>query len=100
MSNLIAPFHIAIADAQIEDLRRRLQATRWPDKETPDDWSQGIPLAYVQEICRYWERDYDWRARETRLNRFAQFRTTIDGVGIHFIHARSPHANALPLIVT
>ena len=92
MSDAITPFRIAIDQAQLDDLKRRLAATRWPDKETPDDWSQGIPLAYVQELCDYWEKDYDWRAREARLNRFPQFRTTIDGLGIHFIHVRSPHA--------
>ena len=100
MSDAITPFKIAIDDAQLDDLKRRLAATRWPDKETPNDWSQGIPLAYVQDLCSYWEKDYDWRAREALLNRFPQFRTTIDGVGIHFIHVRSPHANALPLVMT
>ncbi len=100
MSEAITPFKIAIDDAQLVDLKRRLAATRWPDKETPDDWSQGIPLAYVKELCSYWEKDYDWRAREKLLNRFPQFRTTIDGVGIHFIHVRSPHADALPLVMT
>ena len=100
MSDAITPFKIAIDNAQIDDLKRRLRATRWPDKETPADWSQGIPLAYVQDVCRYWEKDYDWRAREALLNRFPQFRTTIDGFGIHFIHVRSPHANALPLVMT
>jgi len=100
MSDAITPFQIAIDDAQLVDLKRRLAATRWPDKETPSDWSQGIPLSYVKELCNYWEKDYDWRAREELLNRFPQFRTTIDGVGIHFIHVRSPHANALPLVMT
>ena len=100
MSDAITPFKIAIDAAQLDDLKRRLRATRWPDKETPSDWSQGIPLAYVQDLCRYWEQDYDWRAREALLNRFPQFRTTIDGIGIHFIHVRSPHANALPLVMT
>ena len=100
MSDAITSFKIAIDDAQLVDLKRRLAATRWPDKETPTDWSQGIPLAYVQDVCRYWEKDYDWRAREKLLNRFPQFRTTIDGVGVHFIHVRSPHANALPLVMT
>ncbi len=100
MSEAITPFKIAIDQTQLDDLKRRLAATRWPDKETPNDWSQGIPLSYVKELCNYWEKDYDWRARETLLNRFPQFRTTIDGVGIHFIHVRSPHANALPLVMT
>jgi len=100
MSDAVTPFKIAISDAELNDLKRRLQATRWPDKETPDDWSQGIPLQYVQDVCRYWADGYDWRAREARLNRFPQFRTTIDGVGFHFVHVRSPHANALPLVMT
>ncbi len=96
----IEPFRIAATDAQLDDLRRRLANTRWPERECVDDWTQGIPLAYVQELCRYWLEKYDWRAREARLNRFAQFRTTIDGLGIHFVHARSPHPNAMPLVIT
>jgi pimeloyl-ACP methyl ester carboxylesterase len=100
MSTAIEPFRIAAEDAALEDLRRRLRATRWPDRETVDDWSQGIPLAYVQDVCAYWADKYDWRARETRLNRFAQFRTPIDGLGLHFVHVRSPHADALPLVIT
>jgi pimeloyl-ACP methyl ester carboxylesterase len=100
MSTAIEPFRIAAEDAALEDLRRRLRATRWPERETVDDWSQGIPLAYVQDVCAYWADKYDWRARETRLNRFAQFRTPIDGLGLHFVHVRSPHADALPLVIT
>jgi epoxide hydrolase len=100
MSDAITPFKIAISDSQLVDLKRRLEATRFPDKETPDDWSQGIPLAYVQDVVRYWANDYDWRKREALLNRFPQFKTTIDGVGIHFIHVRSSHADALPLVMT
>jgi pimeloyl-ACP methyl ester carboxylesterase len=96
----VAPFRIAASDADLDDLRRRLRATRWPEREVVDDWSQGIPLAYVQEVCAYWAEKYDWRAREERLNRWPQFRTQIDGTGIHFVHARSPHANALPLVMT
>ena len=100
MSDAITPFKIAIPDEQLDDLKRRLQATRFPDAETPDDWSQGIPLDYVKDVVHYWANDYDWRKRETLLNRFPQFKTTIDGVGIHFIHVRSPHANAMPLVMT
>jgi pimeloyl-ACP methyl ester carboxylesterase len=100
MTNSIQPFRIAADDSALEDLRRRLRATRWPERETVDDWSQGIPLAYVQDVCSYWAEKYDWRARETRLNRFAQFRTQIDGLGIHFVHVRSPHEDALPLVIT
>jgi pimeloyl-ACP methyl ester carboxylesterase len=100
MSNNIEPFRIAATDAQLDDLKRRLRETRWPERECVDDWSQGLPLAYAQEVARYWLEKYDWRAREVRLNRFAQFRTTIDGLGIHFVHVRSPHADALPLVMT
>lgn len=100
MTDSISPFKIAIGDAQLDDLKRRLRATRWPDKETPGDWSQGIPLQYMQEVVAYWAETYDWRAREASLNRFEQFRTTIDGLGIHFIHHRSPHPGALPLLMT
>ncbi len=96
----IQPFQIAATDEQLDDLRRRLQHTRWPEAETPDDWSQGIPLAYTQEVCAYWAEKYDWRAREASLNRFDQFRTEVDGLGIHFIHVRSPHEDALPLVIT
>jgi epoxide hydrolase len=100
VSEAIQPFRIAASDAEIDDLRRRLRATRWPDREAVDDWSQGIPLGYVQDVCAYWAEKYDWRAREERINRFAQFRTELDGLGIHFLHVRSRHADALPLVVT
>lgn len=105
MPETITSFQIAIADADLADLRERLSRTRWPDRETVDDWTQGIPLSYVQEVCEYWRTTYDWRAREVRLNDFPQFRTTLSGggnepLGIHFIHARSPEPNAFPLVVT
>jgi pimeloyl-ACP methyl ester carboxylesterase len=100
MTTAIEPFRIEATQEQLDDLRRRLRATRWPDRETVDDWSQGIPLAYVQDVCAYWADKYEWRAREARLNRFPQFRTPIDGVGIHFLHVPSPHADALPLVIT
>ena len=100
MSADIQSFRIETSDAELDDLKRRLAATRWPEAETVDDWSQGIPLAYLQEVCAYWGEKYDWRAREARLNEFAQYRTEIDGLGIHFIHVRSPEANALPLVIT
>ena len=90
MAGDVTPFRIEATDAELEDLRRRLRATRWPDPESVDDWSQGIPLAYVQEVCAYWAEKYDWRASEARLNRFSQFRTELDGCGIHFVHVRSP----------
>jgi pimeloyl-ACP methyl ester carboxylesterase len=100
MSDAIEPFRITASEYALEDLRKRLARTRWPDRETVADWSQGIPLAYVQELCRYWQTGYDWRTREAWLNRLPQFRTVVDGLGIHFIHARSPHENARPLVMT
>ena len=100
MSNDIQPFRIAATDSQLDDLKRRLRETRWPERECVADWSQGLPLAYAQEVAAYWLEKYDWRAREARLNRFAQFKTTIDGLGIHFVHVRSPHIDALPLVMT
>jgi pimeloyl-ACP methyl ester carboxylesterase len=99
-SERIEPFRISASDAQLDDLRRRLRATRFPERECVDDWSQGIPLAYLRDVCEYWADVYDWRVREARLNRFAQFKTTIDGLSIHFVHVRSPHAGALPLVMT
>ena len=96
----ITPFEIAISDAQIADLQQRLALTRWPDAETVDDWSQGIPLAYVREVADYWAKEYDWRAREAKLNRFPQFKTKLSGLDIHFIHVRSPEPEATPLVMT
>jgi pimeloyl-ACP methyl ester carboxylesterase len=100
MAAEIVPFRVHVEDAQIEDLRTRLARTRWPERETVEDWSQGIPLAYVQELCGYWQREYDMRRVENRLNAHPQFRTTIDGVGVHFLHVRSRHEGALPLVMT
>ena len=96
----IRPFAIQASDEALEDLTRRLAATRWPDAETPDDWSQGIPLAYMQDIVKYWHDKYDWRSREALLNKWDGFKTDIDGLGIHFIHVRSSNENALPLVIT
>ncbi|WP_422002137.1 epoxide hydrolase family protein [Reyranella sp.] len=98
--NDIRPFRIAVADEVLDDLRTRLRRTRWPERETVADWSQGAPLAWIQEVCRHWAEQYDWRRREAELNRFAQFVTPIDGLDIHFIHARSPHPGAMPLLIT
>jgi pimeloyl-ACP methyl ester carboxylesterase len=100
MSDEVTPFRIEIPDADLRDLRERLERTRWPEAETVEDWSQGVPLAYLRDVCRYWADGYDWRATEARLNALPQFRTEIDGLGIHFIHVRSPHPEALPLILT
>ena len=96
----ISPFVIAVPDTVLDDLRQRLHNTRWPEAELVDDWSQGIPLAYLKEVCEYWAQTYDWRAREAALNRFDQFITAIDGLDIHFVHQRSPHPDALPLLIT
>jgi pimeloyl-ACP methyl ester carboxylesterase len=100
MSDDVTPFRIEIPEADLIDLRDRLERTRWPNAETVRDWSQGVPLAYLQELCRHWAETYDWRETEARLNALPQFRTEIDGLGIHVVHVRSPHADALPLIIT
>ncbi len=99
-NNAIRPFRVNVPEAALVDLRRRLAATRWPDKETVADQSQGAQLANLQELVRHWATEYDWRKGEAKLNAFPQFMTTIDGVDIHFIHVRSRHPNALPLIIT
>ena len=100
MSDAIKPFRIAVGDAVLDDLRSRLRNTRWPEAEVVDDWSQGTPLAWIKEICRYWAEEYDWRSREALLNRFEQFTTEIDGLAIHFLHRRSPYPEAMPLLIT
>ena len=96
----VHPFQVEITDEALDDLRRRIAATRWPSKELVGDRSQGVQLATIQEFARYWVTDYDWRKAEAKLNALPQFTTEIDGVDIHFIHVRSPHENALPLIMT
>jgi pimeloyl-ACP methyl ester carboxylesterase len=97
---LMVPFRVDVPEAELVDLRERLERTRWPEREPVDDWSQGVPLAYVQDLCDYWADGYDWRASEARINAFPQFRTEIDGLGIHFIHVRSPAPDALALVLT
>jgi Epoxide hydrolase N terminus len=96
----IGPFRVDMSDEAIADLRRRVAGTRWPGKELVADRSQGVQLATIQELARYWTTDYDWRACEARLNALPQFTTQIDGQDIHFIHVTSRHENALPLIIT
>jgi Epoxide hydrolase N terminus len=96
----IRPFRFSAPDEDLADLRRRIDATRWPERETVDDDSQGVPLATMQELARYWATDHDWRTVEAKLNALPQFVTEIDGLDIHFLHVRSQHADALPLIVT
>jgi pimeloyl-ACP methyl ester carboxylesterase len=99
-SDLIRPFRIEVPEADLVDLRQRIAATRWPDRETVDDQSQGAQLAKVQELVRYWGTGYDWRKVEFKLNSLPQFVTEIDGVDIQFAHIRSPHPDAMPLIIT
>jgi pimeloyl-ACP methyl ester carboxylesterase len=96
----VRPFRVDVPQADLDDLHRRLAATRWPSKELVVDRSQGVQLAAIQELTRYWATDHDWRTTEAKLNALPQFTTRIDGLDIHFIHVRSPHENALPLIIT
>jgi pimeloyl-ACP methyl ester carboxylesterase len=100
MADELTPFRVEVPEARLRDLRERLTRTRWPEAETVGDWSQGVPLAYLRDLCRYWADGYDWRATEARLNRLPQFRTTLDGLGIHLLHVRSPVPGALPLVLT
>ncbi|HEX8685655.1 MAG TPA: epoxide hydrolase N-terminal domain-containing protein, partial [Pyrinomonadaceae bacterium] len=99
-ANAIRPFRVHFPQEALEDLRRRINATRWPERETVADSSQGVPLATIRELARYWATDYDWRKCEAKLNSLPQFVTEIDGLDIHFIHVRSGHPNALPLLMT
>jgi pimeloyl-ACP methyl ester carboxylesterase len=93
------PFRVSLDEADVADLRERLRRTRWPEAETVDDWSQGVPLGYVRDLCRSWGEEYDF-GFAGRLNAFPQFRATVDGVGLHFVHLRSPEPDALPLVLT
>jgi pimeloyl-ACP methyl ester carboxylesterase len=95
----VRPFHVDVPEPALADLRRRIQATNWPERETVPDHSQGVPLEMMQRLARYWATDYDWRACEARLNALPQFITRIDGLDIHFLHVRSRHEDALPLVV-
>jgi pimeloyl-ACP methyl ester carboxylesterase len=99
LGTALRPFRAKVPEADLVDLRRRLTETRWPDKETVADRSQGVPLAKLQELVHYWATDYDWRTAEAKLNALPQFMTNVDGVDIHFIHVRSRHKNALPVII-
>ena len=96
----IRPFNVNVPEEELTDLRRRINATRWPERELVNDISQGVQLATMQKLAHYWGTDYDWRKVETKLKALPQFITNIDGLDIHFIHVRSKHQNALPLIVT
>ena len=99
-ASAIRPFHVEVSEERIDDLRRRIAATRWPSKELVDDRSQGVQLAAAQALARYWLDEYDFGRVEARLNELPQFIAQIDGVDIHFIHVASSHENALPLIMT
>jgi hypothetical protein len=96
----VRPFRVEVPEAEVAELRRRIAATRWPSNELVNDRSQGVQSATIQAIARYWTSEYDWRKGEARLNALPQFTTEIDGVEIHFIHVKSRHENALPLIMT
>jgi pimeloyl-ACP methyl ester carboxylesterase len=100
MSAPVTPFSVNIPQSELDDLQERLARTRWPEAETVTDWSQGIPLSYARELAEYWGTDYDWRRFEKKLNSWPQFKTEIDGIDIHFIHRRSPHEDALPMIIS
>src|SRR5262249_7252597 len=96
----IRPFTFEVAEAELDELRARISATRWPEKEPVTDQSQGVPLATIQALARYWETEYEFGRLQARLSGLPQFMTEIDGLDIHFIHVRSPHDDALPLIIT
>jgi pimeloyl-ACP methyl ester carboxylesterase len=100
MTASISPFRIDIPQSQLEDLKTRLAMSRWPDAELVDDWSQGVPLAKLKSLCDYWQHHYDWRRCESKLNSYPQFTSQFDGLDIHFLHIRSPHDNAMPLLMT
>ena len=94
------PFRIDIPQADLDDLKRRLAATRWPPRLPGHGWDRGVPLDYLKELTEYWRSGYDWRAAESRLNEFPQFLTEIDGTNVHFMHIRSPEPDAVPMIIT
>ena len=96
----VTPFKVHVPQAELDDLKKRLAAARWPDRGPAADWSEGVPLAKAQALIEYWRTRYDWRRAESLLNALPQFRTQIDGLGIYFIHVRSKHENALPIILT
>ena len=100
----IRPLRVNVPEAELEELRRRIEATRWPERETVGagdvlDWSQGAPLSYMEELCAYWADGFDWRAQERRLNELPQLRAVVDGVGLHVVHARSEDPDAIPLLL-
>src|SRR5262245_41969575 len=96
----IHPFQIDVPQSDLDDLRTRLERTRWPDELPGVGWSRGVPVGYLQDLAEYWRSTYDWRTHEARLNEYPQFTTTLDGQNVHFLHVRSPEPDALPLLVT
>src|SRR5262245_29114315 len=100
MNEAVTPFRVAIPDEQLDDLRDRLARARWPEAAPVPDWGQGVPLDWLRELCSYWQERYDWRRCEKQLNDLLQFRSELDGLGIHFIHMQSPSKDALPLVMT
>jgi pimeloyl-ACP methyl ester carboxylesterase len=100
MADDVTAFELVVPDRELDDLRDRLRRTRWPEAEPVADWSQGVPLATLRDLCHHWAETYDWRSREARLNAVPQFRTELDGLGVHFLHVRSPEPGALPLLLT
>jgi epoxide hydrolase len=96
----VLPFRVEVPQADLDDLRERLRRTRWPEPATAPGWAQGVPLEHLRDLCAHWAEGYDWRAVEARLNALPQFRTRLDGLGVHFLHVRSPHPDALPLVLT
>jgi hypothetical protein len=96
----VTPFNLNVPKSALDDLKRRLEAGRWPHRETVADWSQGVPLARIQALAEYWRTSYDWRRCEAMINRFGQYHAEIDGLGIHFLHVRSKHENALPILLS
>jgi pimeloyl-ACP methyl ester carboxylesterase len=99
-AGVVEPFVVRFGTERIADLRERIRRARWPEPATAPGWEQGVPVDHLREFCRYWAEDYDWTAAEARLNRFPQFRTEIDGLGLHFLHVRSAHPGAVPLLMT
>ena len=100
MDDAVEPFAVDVPDEAVSDLRRRLRGTRWPDPATVDDWSQGVPLSWLQEVCRYWAEEHDWSRVQAELNGHRQLTTVVDGLSVHLLHARSPHPGAMPLVLT
>src|SRR2546429_4268349 len=100
MPDAVTPFRVEVGDDQLDDLRRRLAGARWPEPAPVTDWSQGVPVDWLRDLCGYWQDGYDWRRCEAQLNALTQFRTEVDRLGVHFIHVQSPSPDALPLVMT